>query len=199
MEKSDKLKRFYSEKHHYKDGINRLRDLALRCGLYETYKWNFPTYTLDNKNIMAICKFKGHFGIWFFNGVFLSDPNKLLENAQEGKTKAMRHWKFTSLDEINESLVKTYISEAIENHKKGLHFKPIKNTDSRLSIPQHLSSVFETDRELEIAFQKLTPAKQREYCEYIESAKQEKTKLSRIDKITLMILEGKGLNDNYRK
>lgn len=45
----------------------------------------------------------------------------------------------------------------------------------------------------------LTKGKQREYNEYIEQAKQEKTKASRIEKIKPLILENKGLNDKYKK
>lgn len=198
MEKLEKLQRFYSENHHFKDGVHILRKLALSCGLDETYKWSFPTYTLNNKNIIAICKFKTHFGIWFFNGVFLSDPKKILKNVQEGKTKAMRHWKFSSLDEIDATSVSSYILEAIENQKKGLQLSPTRKTNTKLIIPSHLATALEKNNLLKIAFQELTQAKQREYAEYIVTAKQEKTKLSRLDKAIPLILEKKGLNDKYR-
>ncbi|SKB26971.1 YdeI/OmpD-associated family protein [Maribacter arcticus] len=198
MDKPEKIERFYNENHQFKDGVHELRLLVLKCGLIETFKWSFPTYTLDNKNIVAICKFKSHFGIWFFNGVFLSDPTKILENAQEGKTKAMRHWKFKSLDEINKTTVREYITEAIENQKKGLHINLIRKTNDKLILPSQLSSVFKKNCELRNAFQSLTLAKQREYVEYIETAKQEKTKLSRLNKAIALILEKKGLNDKYR-
>ncbi|MEH6778155.1 YdeI/OmpD-associated family protein [Maribacter arcticus] len=198
MDKPKKIERFYTENHQFKDGVHELRLLVLKCGLIETFKWSFPTYTFDNKNIVAICKFKSHFGIWFFNGVFLSDPMKILENAQEVKTKAMRHWKFKSLEEIDKTTVREYITEAIENQKKGLHLNLIRKTNDKLILPSKLSSVFKKKYELRNAFQSLTLAKQREYAEYIETAKQEKTKLSRLHKAIPLILEKKGLNDKYR-
>ena len=37
--------------------------------------------------------FKEYFGIWFFQGGTLVDELKVLTNAQEGKTKAMRQWR----------------------------------------------------------------------------------------------------------
>ncbi|MEH6768999.1 YdeI/OmpD-associated family protein [Maribacter arcticus] len=198
MDKPKKIERFYTENHQFKDGVHELRLLVLKCGLIETFKWSFPTYTFDNKNIVAICKFKSHFGIWFFNGVFLSDPMKILENAQEVKTKAMRHWKFKSLEEIDKTTVREYITEAIKNQKKGLHLNLIRKTNEKLILPSKLSSVFKKKYELRNAFQSLTLAKQREYAEYIETAKQEKTKLSRLHKAIPLILEKKGLNDKYR-
>ena len=44
----------------------------------------------------------------------------------------------------------------------------------------------------------LTPGKQREYAEYIQTAKQDATKQTRLEKITPMILKGVGLNDKYK-
>jgi len=79
MDKSEKVEAYFAEEHQYKKAIGNLRDLVLKTELQETFKWMFPTYTLANKNVLALCKFKGHFGIWFFNGVFLSDPKNILE------------------------------------------------------------------------------------------------------------------------
>tara|TARA_R110001592_G_scaffold36739_5_gene123339 strand:- start:3124 stop:3723 length:600 start_codon:yes stop_codon:yes gene_type:complete len=199
MEKLEKLEKFYNEAHHFKNGVIELRKFALDCGLKETFKWSFPTYTFDNKNIIAISKFKTHFGIWFFNGVFLSDPMKILENAQEGKTKAMRHWKFKSLGEIDKSKVFEYITEAIENQKKGLQLSTKKKKKEKISIPPELMLEFDKNNMLKNEFEKLSYSKQKEYTEYITLAKQEKTKLSRLTKIIPLILNGKGLNDHYRK
>jgi uncharacterized protein YdeI (YjbR/CyaY-like superfamily) len=56
-----------------------------------------------------------------------------------------------------------------------------------------------SDYELKVAFEKLTPGKQKEYAEHIGSAKKEKTQVERLEKIKPMVLEGKGLNDKYKK
>ena len=199
MEKLEKLEKFYTEAHHFKSGIAELRKLALACGLSETYKWSFPTYTFEDKNIIAICKFKADFGVWFFNGVFLKDPKKVLKNAQEGKTKAMRQWKFLSQEEIDTKGVVAYINEAIENQKKGLKLKITKKPKEKIIIPNHLLSEFNKNKELKDVFYNLTYTQQKEYTEFIDTAKQEKTKQSRLNKIVPLILDGKGLNDLYRK
>ena len=49
-----------------------------------------------------------------------------------------------------------------------------------------------------VSFDSLTPFKQKEYSEHIGSAKQEKTRISRLEKSIPLIAEGKGLNDKYR-
>ena len=83
MDKSEKVEAYYDENHVFKEAISVLRDLVLKTSLEETFKWMYPTYTLKGKNVLAICKFKEHFGIWFFNGVFLSDKNKRITKCSK--------------------------------------------------------------------------------------------------------------------
>ncbi|HKL90473.1 MAG TPA: YdeI/OmpD-associated family protein [Allomuricauda sp.] len=196
MDKSEKLEAYYVKEHPFKDGIGLLRGIALKTEAKEDFKWSIPVYTLNNKNVFGICKFKNHFGIWFFNGVFLKDPKKVLENAQEGKTKGMRHWKFQSLDQVDEKTVLGYMKEALDNQKKGLEVKAEKT--KKVEIPELLKLELAKDAALKTAFEKFTPYKQKEFCEYIAEAKQEKTKLRRLEKILPMIKEGIGLHDGYR-
>ncbi|MFD0796950.1 YdeI family protein [Maribacter chungangensis] len=198
MERTEKIEAYFSKEHLFKDAIAVLRRLLKETKLEETYKWNFPTYTLNNKNVIAICRFNHHFGFWFFNGVFLKDPHKVLVNAQEGKTKAMRHWKFTSKKEINPDLILTYIQEAIQLEEKGLKTPRQLTDNDNVNMPKILSSALQTNSELHQAYNALSPYKQKEYKTYINSAKQVKTKASRLKKIIPMILQGKSLNDRYR-
>jgi uncharacterized protein YdeI (YjbR/CyaY-like superfamily) len=148
---------------------------------------------------VAIGKFKNHFAIWFFNGSLLKDPYGVLENAQEGKTKAMRHWKFYTKEEIDIKRIKKYIAEAVENHKKGIEIAPVrKKRMTMVVLPELLQTALNKNPDTKKAFDSLSQAKQRDYGTYIEEAKMEKTKISRLAKILPMILEGKGLNDQYR-
>jgi uncharacterized protein YdeI (YjbR/CyaY-like superfamily) len=196
VEKSEKLEAYYEKEHPFMEGISRLREIALKTEAKEDFKWSIPVYTLNNKNVFGICKFKSHFGVWFFNGVFLKDPKKMLENAQEGKTKGMRHWKFQNLSEVDEKVVLAYMKEALENQKKGLEVKAEKT--KKVTIPELLQSELKKDSQLKAAFEKFTPYKQKEFSEYIAEAKQDKTKLRRLEKILPMIKQGVGLNDAYR-
>lgn len=120
MQKFEKVEAYYEKEHMYKEAITILRAILKETKLVETYKWNFPTYTLNDKNVLAINRFNNHFGLWFFNGVLLEDRHQVLENAQEGKTKNMQHWKFTSKQEINPELVLSYVHEAITLQEKGI-------------------------------------------------------------------------------
>ncbi|WP_343485727.1 YdeI/OmpD-associated family protein [Allomuricauda sp. d1] len=197
MDKSEKIEAYYSKEHHFKEGINQLRVLALKTEAEETYKWSLPVYTINNKNVFGICRFKDFFGVWFFNGALLSDQKKVLRNAQEGKTKAMRHWNFTSSQKIDENGVFNYMNEAIQNQKDG-KVLVVGKPQKKFEIPEILKTSLSENPALKKAYDNFSLSKQREFCEYIQEAKQAATKSRRIDKILPMIKDGVGLHDRYR-
>lgn len=196
-EAQEKVEAYYAKEQSFKEGIAILRQLTLATELIETCKWGAPVYTINNKNVLGILAFKSHFGIWFYNGVFLNDPKKVLQNAQEGKTKAMRHWKFTSRTEIDSKAITAYILEAIENQKKGVALVPEQK--KIIPIPRKLAEVLAEDSTLKSKFAAFTPYKQTEFIEYIAEAKREATKLARVEKCITLIHKGIGLHDKYRK
>lgn len=178
------------------DELEVLKNIINKTELVETTKWGGIVYTINNKNVLGIGGFKDFFTIWFFKGVFLKDAAGILVNANEGVTKSLRQWRFTSKDEINEKLVLQYIHEAIAVEKAGLGIKPERK---EAVIPERLQKELDASTELAEAFAKFSPYKQKEFIEQIETAKQEKTVLARLEKIKPLILQGIGLNDKYRK
>ncbi|HSO85687.1 MAG TPA: DUF1801 domain-containing protein [Draconibacterium sp.] len=174
-----------------------LRDLIYSTELTETVKWGIPVYTINDKNVVGMAAFKSYVGLWFYNGSFLKDEAGVLINATEGVTKALRQWRFTSVDEIDEQLVLRYVNEAIQNQKEGKELKPDRNKP--VIIPDELLIEFAEDKELENFFNRFTIGKQREFTEFISSAKQSETRIARVQKVIPLILENIGLNDKYRK
>jgi uncharacterized protein YdeI (YjbR/CyaY-like superfamily) len=65
-------------------------------------------------------------------------------------------------------------------------------------IPDELKILIDTNSSLKTAFEALSNYKQKEYAEYINTAKRISTRESRLEKIIPMIIDGKGLNDKYR-
>ncbi|AUP80733.1 YdeI/OmpD-associated family protein [Flavivirga eckloniae] len=197
MKKIHSVEEYIEENAHYSEALNLLRDIINTTECVETIKWSAPVYTINNKNILGLGAFKNHFGIWFFNGVFLKDEHNLLLNAQENKTKALRQMRFESINEIDKNIVLSYVKEAIENQKLGKETKPDRSK-KEMVIPKELKDLFAKNKDLKNSFELLTPYKQREYCEYINSAKREATRHTRLEKITPMILQNIGLNDKYK-
>lgn len=197
MAAEEKLEAYFGKRGPFKEGIGMLRSITLKCGLEETLKWNAPVYTMEGKNIVGILSFKNHYALWFFNGVFHTDPLGVLQNAQEGKTMAMRHWKFKTDDVLNPESIKKYIEEAIQIEKKGL--KIAGNKTVKREIPIELKTLLLANPALSSEFYNLPPYKQNDYCEYIATAKREDTRERRLQKIIPMISKGIGLNDKYQK
>ena len=186
----------YIKKHEkWSAVLEAARKILLATEMEEAVKWGGPAYTLDGKIVIGLAAFKNHCAIWFHNGAFLKDAEKRLMNAQEGTTRGLRQWRFEEGDKLPVGLVKSYVKEAIENQLAG---KTIKPKQHKLSIPDELAVALKKSAKLNKAFEKLTPGKQREYAGHIGSAKQEVTRLSRLQKAKPLILSGVGLHDKYK-
>ncbi|TYR35850.1 hypothetical protein FXV77_11615 [Sphingobacterium phlebotomi] len=187
------------KRHHaqWEDAIEKVQQVLHELPLDREFKWGSDVYTYQGKNVVSYGGFKNHFAIWFYNGVFLEDRDNVLITASEGKTKALRQWRFQSADEIDPIKIKSYLQEAIQTVIDGKEIKPEKS--ARKQPSGLLKETLSNDTSLQKAFEKLSPGKQKEYIEYINSAKQEKTKIARIEKIKPLIKEGKGLHDKYKR
>ena len=69
--------------------------------LKQEFKWGTDIYTFQGKNVIGWGGFKDFFSLWFYNGVFLTDPLQVLISASEGKTKALRQWRFTDVKDMD--------------------------------------------------------------------------------------------------
>jgi uncharacterized protein YdeI (YjbR/CyaY-like superfamily) len=163
-----------------------LADLAMK----EERKWGKPTYTVDGKNIVILHGFKEYFGLGFFQGALLKDPEKLL--VQLGQVHAGRVMKFTSAKDITAkaATIKAYVREAIAVEKAGLRMKPRRTSD--FPVPEELSERFRTDPRFKRAFEALTPGRQRSYLYHFAAANQSATRRARIEKAMPAIFVGRG-------
>jgi len=185
------------DKNKWAEELELLTSIVEKTELKETTKWGGPVYVCNGINVLSIAAFKAHISLWFFDGVFLKDEKGVLENSQAEKTKAMRQWKFTSINEMDETLIHSYIQEAIQNAKEGKKHKPQRNKP--LNLPEALARALQDDKALGQAFEKLNLTQKREFAELIANAKREATREGRLAKIKPMIMAGIGWNDKYRK
>ncbi|CUB15111.1 hypothetical protein BN2127_JRS9_02691 [Bacillus subtilis] len=189
-----KVDEFLSEAKKWKEEFEKLRTIILDCELTEDFKWMHPCYTYNNKNVVLIHGFKEYCALLFHKGALLQDAHGILIQQTEN-VQAARQIRFTNVQEINEleNILKAYIHEAIEVEKAGLKVEVNKNIE--LNIPEELQKKFDEIPALKIAFEALTPGRQRAYTLYFSQAKQSKTRESRVEKYVQKILDGKGLKD----
>src|SRR5690606_3809457 len=178
----------------WEEEIILLKNIIEKTGLTETTKWGASVYTHKGKNVLSVGAFKHHVALVFFNGVFVDDIYNVF--ASDTSAKAMRQWKFKSGADIDEEKILHYIYKAIKNSEEGKELKAEKH--QAVPTADLLLEAFKTDKKLKEAYEKLTSGKQKEYTLYINEAKQEATKIKRVEKIIPMILQGMGLNDKYK-
>lgn len=185
---------FYFEQGKWQKETQQMRKIALACGLSEEVKWGCPCYTFEGSNIVLIHVFKEYCAFLFFKGALLNDTDGLLIQQTEN-VQAARQIRFTELKEIvaQAAVLKTYIYQAIEVERAGLKV-PLKKT-RQFEMVDEFKERLDNDEALQAAFEALTPGRQRAYLLHFSSAKQSKTRISRIDKCAPQILQGKGLND----
>ncbi len=196
MKRYQTVDEYIAQADDWQDELVRLRKILNATKLEEGVKWGGPCYMFQGKNVVGMGAFKSYVGLWFFQGALLEDKGKVLINAQEGKTKALRQWRFASPDEINARRIRAYVNEAIGLVQSGKEIKADRSTP--VAIPLHLKKAFQSNKKAKACFEKMTKGKQREYADYIADAKREETKLKRLQKIIPMILASQGLNDKYR-
>ncbi|WP_340112408.1 YdeI/OmpD-associated family protein [Maribellus mangrovi] len=179
---------------NWQEELKLLRRIVLDCGLNEELKWKQPCYTWNNKNILLVTAFKEFAAVAFFKGSLLKDPRNLLTKPGDN-SQATHQFRFTDIAEIKklEADIKAYIYEAIEVEKAGLKIAFKKEQEP---VPDELQKKFDEMPEFKIAFEALTPGRQRGYILYFSAAKQTQTRESRIEKYMQYIFNGKGIHDH---
>lgn len=174
--------------------LNALRAILLDTPLVEEVKWRVPCYTLGGKNVAFMGPMKRCCVLSFVKGALMKDPKKLLIQQTE-QSQQVRVIRFKEAGEIEalRPVLKDYVQEAVDIEQRGE--KVVLKKIEDFALPAELQTAFDNDIEFETAFRSLTPGRQRGYLIHFGSAKQEKTRLARIEKHRQRIMDGKGMDD----
>lgn len=181
--------------HPWQEVLIALREILLTCNLQEDLKWSVPCYTNGGKNVLIMAAFKDYAALNLFKGSLLADPKGVLLAAGPN-SRIARQIRFTSTAQVKEleEVIRSYIQEAIQVEHSG---QKVKVDNSQQPVPEEFKQMLVQDEQLKKAFEALTPGRQRGYLLYFGQPKQEKTRISRIEKCLAKILAGKGLHDDY--
>ena len=97
--------------------VSQVRQIILEAApeADESIKWAQPVYDI-NGPFAYIKAFKNSVNFGFWRGVDINDPQGLLQGSGE----KMRHFKLTSLDEINPPVFTEFVQQAVKlNLTKG--------------------------------------------------------------------------------
>ncbi len=196
MKRAKSVEDFIRDASAWNPELERLREILLATDLTEEIKWGAPCYTHNGKNVVGIGAFKSYFGLWYHQRALLADDAGVLINAQQGKTRALRQWRMSSMKDIKAAIIKRYVKESVANVDSGRQIKAKRAQP--IDVPQELHNALRRLKGATSAFHALRPGLQREYADYVASARRDDTKARRIEKILPMIVAGAGLNDRYR-
>jgi uncharacterized protein YdeI (YjbR/CyaY-like superfamily) len=172
----------------------RLRTIILKADpkLIEDWKWG-PNYYLEGM-VCGYAGFQKHVNFVFFKGILLKDKRKLLY-LNEGSVNT-RNFRFKDVKEIDEDIILEYVIEAIDLNKAG----------KKIIVPKNRTVEVANDikREFKLAgvlnyFETLAYSHKNEYIRWIDSAKREETRKSRIVKAVVMIGNRETMMTKYKK
>lgn len=179
--------------HLWTEPLKALRALLLETELVEEMKWGAPCYTLDGANVLMLSARKANCQISFFKGAALDDPEGALVPPGPNSRYA-RLLIFESLDEVQAQRprIERFVQRAIALERAGVE---VVVDDAPEPMPAELEARLESDPDLLLAFESLTPGRRRSHILYVSGAKQSGTRERRADRCAPKILAGKGFNE----
>ena len=177
--------------------IERIRKIIRKAApqLDEVIRWGSPSYK-GRDLVCALGAFKNHVVLVIWRGAEIDDPTGLLVHGR-GRS-AMRSAKFTSLDQIDDKMIRAWVlaAVALDGNAAKPKAKPPRGPEP--VVPAPLAEALAKNAKARKAFEAMPPSHRREYCEWIAEAKQEATVQRRVEKAIGKLSTSEGLNDKYR-
>lgn len=170
----------------------------------ETMKWSFPhfmyTSASDRKSrvLCSMASFRQHcaFGFWYAGGWVMSDDTK---PSSEGMGQ---FGKITSLSDLpRDKLLIKQIKHAVNVHDAGIK-PPVRKRSTEkkeLEIPDYFNAALRKNKKARATFEAFNYSNKKEYVEWVNEAKTEETRKSRLAIAIEWMSEGKVRNWKYVK
>ena len=171
----------------------------------ETLKWGFPHF-LFHGILCSMAGFKEHCRFLFWKGSILSDPEGILDpDRNEGVGHLGRLTEISQLPA--EEIFLQYIHEAMRLNQAGVKVTTVEaeseanvrkiKPKAALIVPDDFSEALKKNKKAWTVFAGFSPTNKKDYVEWIEEAKTEKTRTSRLETSLIWISEGKPRNWKY--
>ena len=170
-------------------------------GIEEDIKWSRPFFTLNGTIVCNISAFKQHCSLGFWG----KEIAGILREADALKPGAMGSLgKITSLKDLpSDKQLLAWFKQAAAFMESGTHTSPIaarvaKAPKPTPETPEDFLAALAKNKKAATVFAAFSPSCQREYLEWITSAKRPETRALRIATAILWIAEGKQRNWKYQ-
>jgi len=201
MPKNKKVDEYISQAHVFaKPILNHLRKLIhIACPqAEESIKWGHPHF--EYKGLLCnMAAFNKHCAFGFWKAALMKDADILQGNNAD----AMGHsGKIKSLSDLpKDRIIIERVKEAVLLNEKGITLPARKNPDKKheIAVPLLLKKELVKNKKASDVFNNLSVSHKKEYTDWIDEAKTEKTKLMRIATTIEWLTEGKTRNWKYLK
>ena len=183
--------------------LNHLRKLVHKgCPeVEETIKWGFPHFQYHGGVLCSMAAFKQHCAFGFWKASLMKDPEGILQIKDRNAMGNMD--RIQSIKDLPaEKILIAYVKEATRLNEEGIK-KPARKKSSvspkDLEMPDALSKAFLKNKKARLAFEALSPSHRKEYIQWIQEAKTDATRDSRVNTTIEWVAEGKSRHWKYNR
>jgi uncharacterized protein YdeI (YjbR/CyaY-like superfamily) len=165
----------------------------------EEFKWSFPNFTYKGSILCHMAGLKNHVGFGFWLGEIMEDPDSILH--RRGNEGMGNLGKITSIEDLpNKKILIKYLKNAAQLTDQGKKL-PVakKKTKKEVVIPEILLDALGRNDSAAETFNNFSPSNKRDYTEWIEGAKTDKTRDKRLEQTIEWLEQGKVRNWKYLK
>lgn len=164
----------------------------------ETIKWGMPAFEYKGP-LCGMAAFKAHatFGFWKASLVAEKHP----DFAKPLKDSMGQLGRITAVSDLppKKTMIQ-WVKDAAAINDQGLTVaRPKRGPVKQVETPDFLLAAFKKNKAARLGFESLSPSHQREYIEWLTSAKQEATRARRLATALEWMVEGKSQNWRYER
>lgn len=182
--------------------LERIRRVVRKAcpDIQERLKWNVPSFE-KNGMVVGMAAFKAHVAFGFWRAKELDDPAGILRG--KGKASFMGE-RVTDVSQLPaDDILIDYIRRAVALNARRAS-EPRKPSTPRkprpeAAVPSDLADALRKNAKARAAFEAFPPSHRREYIEWIEEAKQDRTRARRLATTLEWLTQGKDRNWKYRR
>ncbi len=162
----------------------------------ETIKWKMPVFEYKGP-LCSMAAFKHHCVFGFWKQAILFGPSAISTYGASGA--AVIPAKITGLDDLpSDAAIMALVRQAADLNEAGVRLPPRKQQQP-LEAPVDLAHALKQAKGAAQQFKMMSTACQREYIQWIEEAKRDETRRSRIATAVEWIGQGKARNWKYQR
>ncbi|MDQ6926225.1 MAG: YdeI/OmpD-associated family protein [Candidatus Eremiobacteraeota bacterium] len=177
--------------------LTQLRDAvhATCPDVEESLKWSVPHFAYKGP-FATMAAFKAHAGFGFWKGALVVEQQDASADKSAGQLGRL-----TSVADLPpKKVLAGYIKKAMKLNEDGVPApsrRKRRAKDAPVDVPDALTRALAKNKKARAAFDAFTPARRRDYAEWIASAKADDTRARRIEQAIQWISEGKPRNWKY--